>query len=89
MDHMLMRLSFDLASFRLAIGQFAPRALACNGKKAASIYLARPTKLIGYGKQAERIGETALYVLPPTSGAASGVWSIEPWRILAADVTHA
>jgi TDG/mug DNA glycosylase family protein len=78
--------SFDPARFRLAIGQFAPQALAFNGKKAASVYLARPTKLIGYGRQAERIGETALYVLPSTSGAASGVWSIEPWRSLAADV---
>jgi hypothetical protein len=35
------------------------------------------------------IGETALYVLPSASGAASGAWSIEPWRILAADVALA
>ena len=89
MDHTLMRHSFDPASFELAIRQFAPTALAFNGKKAASVYLARPTKLIGYGKQVERIGETALYVLPSTSGAASGTWSIEPWRILAADVALA
>jgi TDG/mug DNA glycosylase family protein len=89
MDHTLMRHLFDPARFRLAVGQFAPRALAFNGKKAASVYLARPTKLIGYGRQAERIGETALYVLPSTSGAASGAWSIEPWRILAADVALA
>jgi TDG/mug DNA glycosylase family protein len=85
MDHTLRRHSFDPISFRLAIGQFSPRALAFNGKKAASIYLARPTKFIRYGRQVERIGETALYVLPSTSGAASGAWSIEPWRILAAD----
>jgi hypothetical protein len=31
----------------------------------------------------------AVYVLPSTSGAASGAWSIEPWRILAADVALA
>jgi TDG/mug DNA glycosylase family protein len=89
MDHTLMRHSFDPARFRLAIGKFAPRALAFNGKKAPSVYRARHTKLIGYGQQAERIGETALYVLPSTSGAASGAWSIEPWRTLAADVAFA
>ena len=89
MDHTFKRQSFDPTRFRLVIGQFAPRALAFNGKKAASVYLTRPTKLIGYGRQAERIGKTALYVLPSTSAAASGSWSIEPWRAVAADVALA
>jgi double-stranded uracil-DNA glycosylase len=89
MDHTLMGHSFDPTRFKLVVGRFAPRALAFNGKKAASVYLARPTKRIGYGRQAERIGETALYVLPSTSGAASGAWSIEPWRTVAADVALA
>jgi TDG/mug DNA glycosylase family protein len=89
MDHTLMRHAFDPARFGLAIAQFAPCALAFNGKKAASVYLARPTKLIGYGRQAERIAQTALYVLPSTSGAASGAWSIELWRRLAADLALA
>jgi double-stranded uracil-DNA glycosylase len=89
MDHTLMRHHFDSESFRVAIRQFAPWALAFNGKKAASVYLTRPTKVIEYGRQAEGVGETALYVLPSTSGAASGAWSIEPWRILAADIALA
>jgi hypothetical protein len=75
MDHTLMRHSFGPDRFSLAIGKFAPRALAFNTKKAASVYLARSTKLIGYGRQAERIGKTPLYVpgVPATVARAGFV----------------
>jgi hypothetical protein len=70
-----MRHSFDPTRFKRVVGQFAPRALAFNGKKAASVYLARPTKLIEYGRQAERIGSVLLPSSPadaPLSETAAG-----------------
>jgi double-stranded uracil-DNA glycosylase len=60
--------------------------LAFNGKKAASIYFDRPAGQISYGRQDEQLGPTMIYVMPSTSGAASGVWSITPWSKLARDL---
>jgi double-stranded uracil-DNA glycosylase len=71
---------------RNAIEQLRPGVLAFNGKKAASIYVGRRTGLISYGKQDEQLGATMIYVMPSTSGAASGAWSITPWSNLARDL---
>jgi double-stranded uracil-DNA glycosylase len=59
-----------------------PRALAFNGKTTASMFYHGGTHRLSYGRQSERIGETAVYVLPSTA-ATSAFWSIEPWRELA------
>jgi hypothetical protein len=43
------------------------------------------THRLSYGRQSERIGKTAVYVLP-SSAATSAFWSIEPWRELAREL---
>jgi TDG/mug DNA glycosylase family protein len=74
---------FDAAMLRQKVETILPRALAFNGKLAARVFFDRRTGPLEFGRQPEMIGTTAIYVLPSTSGAASGDWSIEPWRILA------
>jgi TDG/mug DNA glycosylase family protein len=56
-----------------------PAWLGFNGKAAAKAVLGRP---VGYGLQPERLASVRVYVLPSTSGAASGSWSLEPWHEL-------
>ncbi len=79
-DASLSTSDYDGASLRIKIEANAPRLLAFNGKRAASLFLQRPVQ---YGLQSERIDSTALYVLPSTSGAARRFWSDKPWFALA------
>lgn len=72
--------AFDAARLRGVIAQFRPVALAFNGKKAAQMFYGRTA--IDYGPQ-PAIDQTAIWVLPSTSGAASGAWSPLPWRQMA------
>ncbi len=83
MDTELPAGCFDPGRLREAIAEYQPAALAFNGKKAAQVFHGRPR--IDYGQQGT-IGQTAVWVLPSTSGAASGAWSIAPWRDLAASL---
>jgi TDG/mug DNA glycosylase family protein len=80
-DSGLRRAHFDAAGLRYKIERYAPRAFAFNGKKAAQAFYGR--QQVDYGQQAERIGETTLFVLPSTSGAASGFWDVAQWERLA------
>jgi TDG/mug DNA glycosylase family protein len=72
---------FDIPRFRAKIAKYAPKAVGFNGKKAAMIFIG--TNRIAYGQQRERIGETAIFVLPSTSGAARGYWDPKHWQELA------
>lgn len=81
MDKDLPPGSFDAERLRALIEAHQPGALAFNGKTAGRAFLGR--KRVDYGLQDETIGRTALWVLPSTSGAASGAWSVEPWHALA------
>jgi TDG/mug DNA glycosylase family protein len=72
--------AFDPERLNASISRFRPAALAFNGKKAAQMFYRR--RAIDYGSQPP-IGDTAIWVLPSTSGAASGAWSAEPWRQMA------
>ena len=62
------------------VERFMPRILCFNGKRAGKEFLARPVE---FGLQVERIGETAIFVVPSTSGAANEFWDIRPWTDLA------
>jgi double-stranded uracil-DNA glycosylase len=81
MDKDLPSGCFDAGRLRAAIGEIQPGVLAFNGKTAAKAFLGRGS--VGYGRDEETIGKTAIWVLPSTSGAASGTWSIDPWKQLA------
>ena len=72
---------FDATKLRLEIGRHQPLALAFNGKTAAGAFFGKGP--LAYGRQEEQIGKTQIWVLPSTSGAASGAWSIAPWQSLA------
>jgi TDG/mug DNA glycosylase family protein len=73
----------DADGLRRRIARVAPGILAFTSKRAASLYLGRPTGTIGYAFQDETIGRTRLFVLPSPSGAAASHWDIAPWHALA------
>ncbi len=73
------------AQLRDVVEAIKPRALAFNGKNTASLFYRGGTHQLSYGRQSERIGATACYVLPSTA-ATSAFWSIEPWRALASEL---
>lgn len=80
-DREVGRRGVDPELLTAAISAAAPAHLAFNGKNAARAALGRP---VAYGRQPERLGNAAVWVLPSTSGAARGFWDIEPWIELAA-----
>ena len=71
----------DAAALAAKIARFRPAVLAFNGKRAASVFLDATT--LRYGEQARRLGETAIHVLPSTSGAARRWWDEAFWRRVA------
>jgi TDG/mug DNA glycosylase family protein len=78
---------FDVADFVERIAASRPRILAFNGKRAAQVVLGIGEGRLAYGPQAHGLADADIYVLPSTSGAAAGFWSIEPWKQLAMAVT--
>ena len=74
---------FDVAGLQRRIAAAAPAHLAFNGKNAGRAALGRA---VAYGRQPERLGGAATWILPSTSGAARGFWDSEPWRQLGAAV---
>jgi TDG/mug DNA glycosylase family protein len=85
-DSDLERGNDDTAGLRRKIERYRPLVLAFNGLRAARAFLGPET---GVGRQSETIGETAIYVLPSTSGAAAGHWNEAPWSELARYVREA
>lgn len=72
---------FDVDRLRAQIDRYEPAWLAFNGKRAGQETLGR--KRIDFGVQPETYGATRIFVLPSTSGAASGHWDVDHWRALA------
>lgn len=85
MDKTLPADAFDAARVRALIEKYQPGTLAFNGKTAAKVFFGR--KQVAYGRQQELLGRTSIWVLPSTSGAASGAWTGEPWHALAEEIT--
>jgi TDG/mug DNA glycosylase family protein len=83
-DASLEKADFDVEGFRAKIERYAPKAIAFNGKNAAGAFYRRQTGEISYGRQEGDVGDTAVFVLPSTSGAARGFWDESHWRALAA-----
>lgn len=79
-DSGLRRGHFDADGLRAKIEHFAPHAFAFNGKRSARAFYGAT---VAYGRQPEQIGATILFVLPSTSGAASGFWDVGAWQALA------
>ncbi|HWL69959.1 MAG TPA: mismatch-specific DNA-glycosylase [Geminicoccus sp.] len=74
----------DVALLRAKLARIRPRRIAFNGKRAASHWLGKPTAALCYGPAADPHGVAEeLFILPSTSGAASGFWDVRPWADLA------
>jgi TDG/mug DNA glycosylase family protein len=83
-DREVGTVEFDIADLQRRVATVEPANLAFNGKNAARGALERQ---VACGLQEETIGGAAVWVLPSTSGAARGFWSISPWQELASAVT--
>jgi double-stranded uracil-DNA glycosylase len=83
-DTVLLRHHVDITGFLAKIREHAPAIVAFNGKRAAQAALGERGLTLGYGLQPSLLVGSRVFILPSTSGAASGYWSIEPWRELAA-----
>ena len=79
-DSSLSARHFDCARLRRTVLKYRPGILAFTSKRAAREFVGNP---VGYGVLSEKIGKTALFVLPSPSGAARRHWSVAPWRELA------
>lgn len=84
MDHQIATETIDLPGFRAKIEKYRPRTIAFTSKKAASLFYGRPSRGIALGRQKRDECPAEVFVLPSPSGAASGHWTLEPWRELAA-----
>ena len=75
------KLATPLLTDTVLMTQQEAAELAFVGKRAAEAALGKP---VNYGSRPEPFAGARAWVLPSTSGAARGFWSIEPWRQLAA-----
>ena len=85
MDHQipLSRLGDPRARLSASITAFSPAFLAFTSKTAGEKFFGGKRAL---GEQIERIGDTRVWILPSTSGAANGSWRPEIWHRFADEV---
>ena len=76
----------DRARLNRAITTFRPRFLAFTSKTAGQKFFDGKRD---YGEQLEPIGDTRVWILPSTSGAANGSWRPEIWHRFADEVRAA
>ncbi|NPU09474.1 mismatch-specific DNA-glycosylase [Bradyrhizobium sp. 83002] len=86
MDHVALKAGVDVAGFIAKIRHYRPATIAFTSKKAASLFYGRPTIAITLGRQPEHADFPTVFVLASPSGAASGAWTLQPWRELAVHV---
>ena len=80
-DNSLSGKNNDPAALTKKIQRHRPAVLAFNGKQAARVYLGiGPREPLDYGEQPRRVGDTAIHVLPSTSGSARGCWDETHWH---------
>ena len=73
----------DRTRLNNAIATFRPQFLAFTSKSAGQKFFGGKRD---YGEQLELIGETRVWILPSTSGAADGSWRPEIWHRFADEV---
>jgi double-stranded uracil-DNA glycosylase len=83
MDHEALNFPIDLPAFREKMLRYRPKTIAFTSKKAASLFYERSTKAVALGRQPPQQDFPIVFVLASPSGAASGHWSVQPWRALA------
>jgi double-stranded uracil-DNA glycosylase len=85
-DANLVTTDFDVPGFMLRIRAVQPQIVAFNGKSAAKTFMGMARTSIDYGPRPLVDGFPEIHVLPSTSGAASGYWSLAPWQELASRI---
>jgi TDG/mug DNA glycosylase family protein len=83
MDHEALNSPVDVPAFREKMRRYQPKTIAFTSKMAASLFYGRPTKTVALGRQPRQQDFPIVFVLASPSGAASGHWSVQPWRELA------
>lgn len=80
MDKVLKKEDFDKEAFEGKIMRYQPQVLCFTSKKAAQSYYGLSSSAdIHYGRQAETIGKTVVFVLPSPSPAAIRWWDESYW----------
>jgi TDG/mug DNA glycosylase family protein len=80
-DSELSHAAFDVIAFSEKMRRYKPRVIAFDSKFAASKFFGRKT--ISYGLQPETLFDSALFVVPSTSGRARNYFEIKHWWALA------
>lgn len=75
-DSELSKTAYEPEAVRAKILRYRPRVVAFNGLSPGRAVLGRVHR---YGRQSGLIGETAVFVLPSTSGLACRHWDAAPW----------
>lgn len=80
-DKQIQKENYEVELFIEKMKQFQPRYVGFTSKAAASFALGYQgiTQHIRYGLQDQHIGNTALFVLPSTSGTARAFWDERYW----------
>lgn len=80
MDKQLKKGDFDRQAFIEKILEYQPKVLCFTSKRAAQSYYGLSSSAdINYGRQAETIGATVVFVLPSPSPAAIRWWNESYW----------
>ena len=80
-DHELRASTTDIIMLRTKLMSHQPWYLCFNGKRAAQLFLGRPT--VKFGVQPDRYGRTVVFVAPSTDAAANESWDLSVWQDLA------
>lgn len=72
-DDALTSDAYDVDGLVEKVREYRPRVLAFTSKRAARVFYGR--KDVGWGRQRGPLGQTVVWVLPSTSGAARGHWA--------------
>jgi TDG/mug DNA glycosylase family protein len=86
MDHVALQAGVDIEGFIAKMRRYRPETMAFTSKRAASLFYGRPTGAIALGHQPSQDDFPVVFVLASPSGAASGAWTLQPWRALAEHV---
>ncbi|WP_407541446.1 mismatch-specific DNA-glycosylase [Deinococcus radiomollis] len=78
-DAALPKHAWDRTEFLSKLERYRPALVAFTSKRAASEALGVPTGKLAYGRQAEHLLGTEVWVLPSTSPLGDNHFRLEPW----------
>jgi TDG/mug DNA glycosylase family protein len=78
LDHELYDHDFGITSFNDKMLEYNPQIICFNGKLAAAYFLFgnKKTHLVHYGRHADLLGNSIIYVAPSTAQTANKYWDV-------------